>query len=101
VDTYVEEFDPFDERSNASEKREMPNETGESRIERFTAACNNMSVLGLYARHGMTTNTPPKKVMTDVREASRLLLGMSRSFCQKFIEELRPNDPNQSWRQDR
>lgn len=56
-----------------------------SRINEFTAACNNMSILGLYARHGATENKPPKKVMTDLSEATNLIISLASKFCRAYV----------------
>lgn len=58
----------------------------EKRIEKFTAACNNMSVLGVFARHGPSKKPPPAagKVMTDVDEAVLLMIETSYDVLQKL-----------------
>lgn len=54
-------------------------------IERFTAACNNESILGIEARHGLNSAKPPTRVMKDLEEAAEFLLGMARNYALKFI----------------
>jgi len=58
-----------------------------NQIEAFTAACNNMAILGVNSRHAVPNNTPPKKVITDVSEACDLLLSMANKFLKKYIHE--------------
>jgi hypothetical protein len=57
-----------------------------SEVDRFTAACNNESVLGLYARHGLQQNTPPKRVMTSLDEATQFIVSLAGDFVDKHIE---------------
>lgn len=54
-------------------------------LNKFTAACNNMSILGLNARHGAAGNPPPTRVMTSIDEAIDLILGMASSFSRRFV----------------
>lgn len=56
-------------------------------LNKFTAACNNMSVLGLNARHGASGNPQPSsdRVITDINEAINLILGMANKFAHKYI----------------
>ena len=59
-----------------------------TRLEMFTTACNNMSILGLNSRHGAKGNKPPiKAVMTDLDEAINLILSMSKLFTKAFISK--------------
>lgn len=51
----------------------------------FTSACNNMTTLGLYARHGATGDKPPKKVITDLDEAISLVISIATKFCRTYI----------------
>ncbi|WP_337883195.1 hypothetical protein [Chromobacterium haemolyticum] len=51
----------------------------------FTAACNNTSILGIYARHGASENPPPKRALTDIDDASALIAGMTARFCRCYI----------------
>lgn len=55
-------------------------------INNFTAACNNMSILGLYARHGASGNMPPKKVITDISEATELIVKIAAEFCKQYVQ---------------
>lgn len=57
-----------------------------ARIKEFTAACNNMSVLGLYARHGADGNKIPKKVITDLSEAIDLIISLVSNFCKAYVD---------------
>lgn len=52
----------------------------QQRVNQFTAACNNMSILGVNARHGASGNTPPQRVITDLQEAIGLMLEMLNRF---------------------
>ncbi|PTU63979.1 hypothetical protein DB032_03130 [Chromobacterium sp. Panama] len=51
----------------------------------FTAACNNTSILGIYARHGASENPPPKRALTNIDDASALIAGMTARFCRGYI----------------
>ncbi|MCX2802000.1 hypothetical protein OQJ68_09395 [Microbulbifer thermotolerans] len=55
------------------------------RINEFTAACNNMSILGINARHGASGNKPPKRVITDLAEAIELIVSLSESFVREYL----------------
>ncbi|WP_369937303.1 hypothetical protein [Xanthomonas tesorieronis] len=57
-------------------------------VNRFTAACNNASILGLEARHGLSTNVPPSNPMTDLDEAIELNLRIARKICERYINHL-------------
>jgi len=57
-----------------------------SKLESFKAACNNMSILGLYARHGVTANPPPTKVIIDISEAINLISTMAANFCKRYVQ---------------
>lgn len=61
-----------------------------SEVERFTAACNNESVLGLSARHGLRQNTPPHRVMTSLDEATVFMVTLAGDFVEKHIERKYP-----------
>lgn len=54
-------------------------------IKRFTAACNNMSIIGLNSRHGASSNTPPKRIINNYDEAQSLIIDMSRKFICAYI----------------
>ncbi len=60
------------------------------KINAFTAACNNMSILGVYARHGAAGNDPPTKVITDLDEAIDLIVSMATKFCHAYVRSKRP-----------
>ncbi|MCD9026787.1 hypothetical protein LDO26_00970 [Luteimonas sp. BDR2-5] len=60
---------------------DAPGETG-----RFTAACNNMSVLGLGARHGLSANQPPSNPMTGIDDAIETNLRIARKISERYIE---------------
>ena len=57
------------------------------KINAFTAACNNMSILGVYARHGTAGNEPPTRVITDLDEAIDLVISMAAKFCRAYVSE--------------
>ena len=57
-----------------------------AQISNFTAACNNMSILGLYARHGASGNKPPKNVITDISVAIDLIVKMAAKFCRQYVK---------------
>lgn len=59
--------------------------TDMQRVNEFTAACNNMSVLGIYARHGAAGNKPPTKVIADLDDAVDLIVSMAEKFCRAYI----------------
>ena len=56
-------------------------------IKSFTGACNNMSVIGLNARHGVTKGGIPKKCVATFDEASAIIIPMASSFCGKYLNE--------------
>ena len=62
----------------------------EKSVKRFTAACNNMSILGLNARHGAAGNSPPTDVMTDLSEAEKLIISMSSDFMKEYVDTKYP-----------
>lgn len=64
---------------------EIKNIVDITELEKFKATCNNMSILGLNARHGVSGNKPPTNVMTDINEAITLILKMTNLFVQEFI----------------
>ena len=56
------------------------------KINALTAACNNMSILGLNSRHGLTSyGTPPKNVISDLEEAVFVVLCLSKNFLIEYI----------------
>lgn len=59
-------------------------------VNRFTAAVNNMSVLGLFARHGAANNPKPKNVLSDLGDACDLTLKYARRFCVAFVNTKYP-----------
>ncbi len=59
-----------------------------ARINEFTAACNNMSILGLNARHGASGNNPPKNVITDLNEAIELIVSLSKFFTEEYLHQV-------------
>lgn len=63
-----------------------------SELGRFAAACNNMSVVGIYARHGHSSNKPPPptKVMADLDEAEALIVGMASRFVRDYVKVKHP-----------
>lgn len=57
-----------------------------SKINAFTAACNNMSILGLNSRHGLKSyGSPPKNVISDLEEAVFTVLCLSKNFLIEYI----------------
>lgn len=65
----------------------------EDDVERFTAACNNASILGLEARHGLSGRQPPTRIMRDFDEAAVLILTMARKYVEKFVSRPQANPP--------
>ena len=63
----------------------LDNYVNTNELERFTAACNNMSVMGIFARHGQTANKPPTRIMTDLDEAEALIVGMASRFIRNYL----------------
>ena len=59
----------------------MPN----GKIEAFTAACNNMSILGLESRHGLSSRKKPKNVIKDLDEAIKLVLCLSKKCLSQYL----------------
>lgn len=59
-------------------------------LNRFTAACNNMSILGINARHGAAGNTPPTRVLTDLDEAIEMILLLVSNFVTAYIPMVHP-----------
>lgn len=60
------------------------------KINAFTAACNNMSILGVYARHGAAGNVKPARVITDLDEAIDLVISMTTKFCEEYVNAKHP-----------
>jgi hypothetical protein len=60
------------------------------KVSEFTAACNNMSILGVYARHGAAGNDPPTRVITDLDEAIGLIISMATKFCHAYVRAKHP-----------
>jgi len=57
-----------------------------SKIKALTAACNNMSILGLNSRHGLTSyGNPPKNVISDLEEAVFTTLCLSKNFLIEYL----------------
>ncbi|RZU99720.1 hypothetical protein [Spiribacter vilamensis] len=61
-----------------------------NKIKAFKAACNNMSIIGLNARHGAANNEPPPQVITDLDEAINLIIPMATKFCQFYVQARHP-----------
>ncbi|MDF1876074.1 hypothetical protein JHD48_10035, partial [Sulfurimonas sp. SAG-AH-194-I05] len=58
-----------------------------AKIKAFTAACNNMSILGLNSRHGLTSyGEAPKNVIKDLEEAVFTVLCLSKNFLIEYIK---------------
>jgi hypothetical protein len=60
------------------------------KINDFTAACNNVSILGINSRHGLKKGTPPTRVISDFGEACGLVLQLAHNFCWKYVRVLKP-----------
>lgn len=60
------------------------------RINKFTAACNNSLLLGVYARHGDMGFGQPKAAITDLDEAIGLILDLARKFCRTHLSARYP-----------
>lgn len=60
-----------------------------SKLKRFTSACNNPIVLGVYARHGTSNLEPPNRPMTNLDEAIELILDFSNKFVGAYVNKLR------------
>ena len=59
-------------------------------LKTFDAACNNISVLGIYARHGENgTNADPQKYGMTIEEASSLVLELANLKCLELIADAR------------
>lgn len=55
-------------------------------LERFTSACNNPTVLGIYARHGGHAKEPKRvQPITNLDEALALILCLANRFAKKYI----------------
>lgn len=57
----------------------------QQKVNAFTAACNNMSILGVYARHGAKGNRTPKNFISDLDEAIDLIISMATKFCKAYV----------------
>lgn len=68
----------------------MANLVNVAELNKFTAACNNMSILGLNARHGAAGNPPPTRVITNMHDAIDLILGMAHNFAREFVQRKYP-----------
>lgn len=56
------------------------------KINTFTGACNNMSILGLHSRHGLTNNTPPSNIVS-LEESIDIILKLTDYFLNKYLKE--------------
>ena len=55
-------------------------------LERFTSACNNPTVLGVYARHGGSAKEPKRiQPITNLDEAIELILCLANRFAKIYI----------------
>ena len=60
------------------------------RLKNFDAVCNNISVLGIYARHGENgSNADPKKYQMTIQEASSFVLELANQKCLELIADAR------------
>ena len=58
------------------------------KIKAFTAACNNMSILGLNSRHGLKSyGDQPKNVISNLEEAVFTVLCLSKNFLIEYIQK--------------
>ncbi|HAT7741552.1 TPA: hypothetical protein I7167_22020 [Vibrio vulnificus] len=58
-----------------------------SRVTAFTTACNQMSVLGIYARHGHgKAGRAPKNFITELDEAIEIVLNLAKNFCEEYLK---------------
>lgn len=58
----------------------------EASLEKFTAACNNPTVLGVYARHGgIGKNITRIQPITQIEEAISLILCFANRFSQMYV----------------
>lgn len=64
--------------------------TNVKRIKLFTAACNNSLLLGVFARHGDTGFGQPKAAITDINEATSLVIDLAHNFCITHINAQHP-----------
>ncbi|AQT60652.1 hypothetical protein B0D95_11615 [Cellvibrio sp. PSBB023] len=60
------------------------------RINQFTAACNSSLLLGVYARHGDMGWGQPAAAITDINEATSLILDLANKFCLVHIGAQHP-----------
>ena len=59
-------------------------------LKNFDAVCNNISVLGIYARHGANgSNADPQKYQMTIQEASSLVLELANQKCLEVIADAR------------
>ena len=57
-----------------------------AKIKALTAACNNMSIVGLNSRHGLKGyGNPPTNVISDLEEAIFTVLCLSKNFLIEYI----------------
>ncbi len=61
-----------------------------NRIKQFTAACNNSLLLGVFARHGDMGWEQPTAAITDISEATSLIIDLARNFCVAHIKAQHP-----------
>jgi hypothetical protein len=61
-----------------------------SKIEAVTAACNNMGVIDINARHGLSTKfeKPPKNAIKDLEEAIFVILCLCKNFVIRYIKKI-------------
>lgn len=58
----------------------------QKKIKEFTAACNNSMVLGIYARHGEKGWKEPAAAITDINEATELIIDLAHNFVTMHIK---------------
>jgi hypothetical protein len=64
--------------------------TDAKRINQFTAACNNSLLLGVFARHGDMGWGQPTAAITDINEATSLVINLAHNFCITHINAQHP-----------
>ncbi len=71
----------------ASHKWKISEFVDEKQLKGFTAACNNVGVIGIHARHGqMGWSKPPFTL--DLEHSINLIFSMTRSFIKKYLHEV-------------
>ncbi|BAN69211.1 hypothetical protein [endosymbiont of unidentified scaly snail isolate Monju] len=61
-----------------------------NRINQFTAACNSSLLLGVFACHGDMGWGQPAAAITDINEATSLIIDLAQKFCVAYINAQHP-----------